>query len=145
MGDGIELTAESLRRAAMIEDGIIPPDKVEAKPETAPTSEPVEKIESNPTSTTEPKTENSPSTTEVVDKKGDSSLTTTESESPVESSDKAKEPSKYEKLKNRQQKEWDAIQQAKAESKAEKERLTASARNLCASVKRHGRQTRRDQ
>jgi hypothetical protein len=123
MGNGIELTAESLRRAAMIEDGIIPPEKVEAKPETAPTSEPVEKTESNPTSTTEPKTENSPSTTEVVDKKGDSSLTTTESESPVESSDKAKEPSKYEKLKNRQQKEWDAIQQAKAESKAEKERL----------------------
>ena len=107
----------------MIEDGIIPPEKVEAKPETAPTSEPVEKTESNPTSTTEPKTENSPSTTEVVDQKGDSSLTTTESESPVESSDKAKEPSKYEKLKNRQQKEWDAIQQAKAESKAEKERL----------------------
>jgi hypothetical protein len=123
MGDGIELTAESLRRAAMIEDGIIPPDRVEAKTEADPTSEPVEKTESNPTSTTEPKTENSPSTTEVVDKKGDSSLTTTESESPVESSDKAKEPSKYEKLKNRQQKEWDAIQQAKAESKAEKERL----------------------
>jgi len=123
MGNGIELTAESLRRAAMIEDGIIPPDRVEAKPEATPTSEPVEKTESNPTSTTEPKTENSPSTTEVVDKKGDSSLTTTESESPVESSDKAKEPSKYEKLKNRQQKEWDAIQQAKAESKAEKERL----------------------
>ena len=123
MGDGIELTAESLRRAAMIEDGIIPPEKVEAKPETAPTLEPVENTESNPTSTTEPKTENSPSTTEVVDQKGDSSLTTTESESPVESSDKAKEPSKYEKLKNRQQKEWDAIQQAKAEAKAEKERL----------------------
>ena len=123
MGDGIELTGESLRRLAMIEDGIIPPDKVEAKTETAPTSEPAEKAESNPASTTEPKTENSPSTTEVVDQKGDSSLTTTESESPVESSDKAKEPSKYEKLKNRQQKEWDAIQQAKAEAKAEKERL----------------------
>ena len=123
MGDGIELTGESLRRLAMIEDGIIHPDKVEAKTETAPTSEPAEKTESNPASTTEPKTENSPSTTEVVDQKGDSSLTTTESESPVESSDKAKEPSKYEKLKNRQQKEWDAIQQAKAEAKAEKERL----------------------
>ncbi len=123
MGDGIELTEESLRRAAMIEDGIIPPDRVEAKTEAEPTSEPVEKTESNPTSTTEPATENSPSPAKVGDKKGDSSLTTTESESPVESSDKAKEPSKYEKLKNRQQKEWDAIQQAKAESKAEKERL----------------------
>jgi len=123
MGDGIELTEESLRRAAMIEDGIIPPDRVEAKTEAKPTSEPVEKIESNPTSTTEPATENSPSSAKVGDKKGDSSLTTTESESPVESSDKAKEPSKYEKLKNRQQKEWEAIQQAKAESKAEKERL----------------------
>ena len=123
MGNGIELTAESLRRAAMIEDGMIPPDKVEAKTEAEPTSEPVEKTESNPTSTTEPATENSPSPAKVGDKKGDSSLTTTESESPVESSDKAKEPSKYEKLKNRQQKEWDAIQQAKAESKAEKERL----------------------
>jgi len=123
MGDGLELTAESLRRAAMIEDGIIPPDKVEAKPETAPTSEPAENNESKPASTTEPKTENSPSTTEVVDQKGDSSLTTTESESPVESSDKTKEPSKYEKLKNRQQKEWEAIQQAKAEAKAEKDRL----------------------
>ena len=107
----------------MIEDGIIPPDRVEAKAEAEPTSEPVEKIESNPTSTTEPATENSPSPAKVGDKKGDSSLTTTESESPVESSDKAKEPSKYEKLKNRQQKEWEAIQQAKAESKAEKERL----------------------
>ena len=107
----------------MIEDGIIPPERVEAKTEAEPTSEPVENTESNPTSTTEPKAENSPSATEVADKKGDSSLTTTESESPVESSDKAKEPSKYEKLKNRQQKEWDAIQQAKAESKAEKERL----------------------
>jgi len=123
MGNGIELTAESLRRAAMIEDGMIPPDKVEAKTEAEPTSEPVEKTESNPTSTTEPKTENSPSATEVVDQKGDSSLTTTQSESPVESSDKAKETSKYEKLKNRQQKEWEAIQQAKAESKAEKESL----------------------
>ncbi len=123
MGDGIELTAESLRRAAMIEDGIIPSERVEAKTEAEPTSEPVEKTESNPTSTTEPATENSPSPAKVGDKKGDSSLTTTESESPVESSDKAKEPSKYEKLKNRQQKEWDAIQQAKAESKAEKERL----------------------
>ena len=123
MGDVIELTEESLRRAAMIEDGIIPPDRVEAKTEAEPTSEQAENNESKPAATTEPKTENSPSTTEVVDQKGDSSLTTTESESPVESSDKAKEPSKYEKLKNRQQKEWDAIQQAKAESKAEKERL----------------------
>ena len=123
MGDVIELTEESLRRAAMIEDGIIPPDRVEAKTEAEPTSEQAENNESKPAATTEPKTENSPSTTEVVDQKGDSSLTTTESESPVESSDKAKEPSKYEKLKNRQQKEWDAIQQAKAEAKAEKERL----------------------
>lgn len=121
MGDVIELTEESLRRAAMIEDGIIPPERVEAKTEAEPTSEPVEKIESNPTSTAEPKTENSPSPAKVEDKKGDSSLTTTQSESPVESSDNA--PSKYEKLKNRQQKEWEAIQQAKAESKAEKERL----------------------
>lgn len=123
MGNGIELTEESLRRAAMIEDGIIPPERVEAKTEADPTLEPVEKTESNPTSTTEPETENSPSTADSVDQKGDSSLTTTESESPVESSDKAKEPSKYEKLKNRQQKEWEAIQQAKAEAKAEKERL----------------------
>jgi len=123
MGDGLELTAESLRRAAMIEDGMIPPEKVEAKTEAEPTSESAENIESKPASTTEPKTENSPSTTEVVEQKGDSSLTTTESESPVESSDKAKEPSKYEKLKNRQQKEWEAIQQAKAEAKAEKDRL----------------------
>jgi len=107
----------------MIEDGIIPPERVEAKTEADPTLEPVEKTESNPTSTTEPETENSPSTADSVDQKGDSSLTTTESESPVESSDKAKEPSKYEKLKNRQQKEWEAIQQAKAEAKAEKERL----------------------
>ena len=116
-----------LRKLAMIEDGVIP---AEAKAETEAQPEPkqAEHSDEQPAAQSDTKTESTAAEAVSSDQTegAESSLTTTESTKPAESSGEKpaeKQPSKFEKAKSRQQKEWEAIQEEKARQKAERDRL----------------------
>ena len=128
MGATLAEEGAELRKLAMIEDGLIP---AETRTETGGTPEPeqAETIDQQPaaesTQTETTSTDAGAVSPDQTDE-AQSSLTSTESSKPAESpgdQPAEKQPSKFEKAKSRQQKEWEAIQEEKARQKAERERL----------------------
>lgn len=127
MGATLADEGVELRKLAMIEDGLVPAE-TEAATEAPPEPKQAESTDQQPAAESN-QTETKSTTAEAVspDKtdEAQSSLTTTESTKPAESpgTDPEKQPSKFEKAKSRQQKEWEAIQEEKARQKTERERL----------------------